>query len=187
MTFPKFFIVMIGLTFSLALSGCGAKPQPENKTQNQPESNATPVKKTISGVFTHIFYNNEKEYMTYDFRTDGTVVFEGQEYDAIIRGENPLFHEEVPGNDPAYDNDIKSVMLSGKGTYSIQDDKITSEIALNAQLVFDDNSTGIRELDSIDSFKIDGDDLIHLSIIIERPDGEKETNADNNEIRYMRK
>jgi hypothetical protein len=124
-------------------------------------------KKTLSGVFDYKEEDSPQNYHRLDFRKDGTLVYKMQAIGAL-----GTVTTTIEGD--------------GKGTYMIQDDKVTADIMFVASVSYSPSyGTKPKILDPQTNqriFRIDGDDLISLSIAVP---GEK-TNADN-ETRWMRK
>ena len=105
--------------------------------------------------------------MRYDFRTDGTVVYKAQAFKRFA--------------DTA--DAVEKFNMDGKGIYKIEKDMVSVLLANSLQISVPTVDTKTVLQANQELFRIDGDDLIHLSGIV---DGEK-TNTDNNETRYIRK
>jgi hypothetical protein len=129
-------------------------------------------KRALSGIFEHNIIEDEpRDYMRWDFRTDGTVIYKLQ---AV---------ENMKVSDTVVQRTIEG---DGKGFYSIRNDIVTADIILIGRTSFYP-SYGVEPKVSDpqtneDIFRIDGDDLIHLSVAVI---GEQ-TNTDN-ETRYIKR
>ena len=159
-------ILFVVFAVSLTLEGCS------KSNQNPAASNNESEKKTLSGIFRSSLSQDDDNYMRYDFRTDGTVIFEGRAHTSIDVANSPI---QI------------LTEANGKGIYKIEDDKVTSVVLLIPKAIYPPNYSEYNITGDIQTnivlFRIDGEDLIHLSEVV---DGSK-TNIDDRQIRYVRK
>ena len=147
----RYLIILVGL--SIFGAGCSQKTEAPKLAQ-----------KTLSGIYEHFIENHHEDYIRFDLRTDGTVVYKQK---III---------------PLSSDAVQTLSLDGKGNYAIQGDKVLVEVA-NTLIISNPLKTDDPILQTnVTIFRIDGDDLIHLVDIV---DGEK-TNFDNDETRYIK-
>jgi outer membrane lipoprotein-sorting protein len=152
----RYLILLIGL--GIFVGGCSQK-----------NDNPKPSQKTLSGIYEFADENHPEYYMRYDFRTDGKVIYKAQ---ALKR-----FSDR--------DDAIEKINMDGKGIYKIDKDRVTVLLANSLQfsyLTFVDTNPPVLQA-NLEFFRIDGDDLIHLSGTV---DGGA-TNIDSNETRFIKK
>jgi hypothetical protein len=161
----KITLLFCGLVISLILMGCGkSKLQTENEQAIAPK----PVEKSLSGIYEFADEIHPEYFMRYDFRTDKTVVFKAQAFERVSKSSDV----------------VAKINFDGKGVYKIDKDRVTTVIGNRLFISFStmEDTNPVLQV-NVNLFRIDGDDLIHLSGSV---DG-GETNIDVNETRYIRK
>ena len=107
---------------------------------------------TLSGVFVYSYSNSSmKSETTYDFRTDGNVIYRAYS------------HGEAKASGSVEINEEGEINEDGKGTYSIEDSTVTVKISYKIRTSGPHQKNIPEDRVSVRVFKIEGEDLLEVS------------------------